>query len=163
MDISATLFVMFLCLLLEGFFSGAEIAVISADQIKLRHSAAKGSRGAKLALKMLKKPEWLLSTTLVGTNIMVVANTTLATALFINLFGEKYSWLAIVCLAPLIWIFGEVVPKSIFQHRADEITPRVIFFLQFAVYLFYPILLVFSFLLGDRCCRHQTCMGKALF
>lgn len=145
MDIIPTLIIMLICLLLEGFFSGAEIAVVSADQMKLRHWAGKGSRGAKLALEMLKKPEWILSTTLVGTNIMVVTNTTLATALMIRLFGEQYSWLAIVFLAPLIWIFGEVVPKSIFQHRADTITPRAIFVLRFASYLFYPLLIVFTF------------------
>ncbi|NIQ93213.1 MAG: DUF21 domain-containing protein, partial [Desulfuromonadales bacterium] len=54
------------------------------------------SRGAKLALTMLEKPEWLLSTTLVGTNISVVLNTTVATGLMIHLFGEQYAWLAIV-------------------------------------------------------------------
>ena len=110
MNVVQTLIIMLACLIMEGFFSGAEIAVVSADQIKLRHKAAKGSRGAKLALSMLQKPEWLLSTTLIGTNMMVVANTTLATALMINFFGENYSWLAVVCLAPLVWIFGEIVP-----------------------------------------------------
>ena len=79
---------MFLCLVLEGFFSGSEIGVVSADRIKLRHSAAKGSKGAQLALDMLKKPEWLLSTTLVGTNIAIVINTSLATLLVIQLFGR---------------------------------------------------------------------------
>lgn len=147
MNIAQTLIIMLACLVLEGFFSGAEIAVISADQIKLRHKAAKGSQGAKLALSMLQKPEWLLSTTLVGTNIMVVANTTLATALMIDFYGEAYRWLAVVCLAPLIWIFGEVIPKSVFQQKADVMTPRVIFLLRAASYLFFPILLVSSLVL----------------
>jgi Mg2+/Co2+ transporter CorB len=87
LDNLPTLILMFICLMMEGFFSGSEIAVISADKIKLRHIAAKGSRGAKLALKMLKTPEWLPATALVGTNVMVVTNTTLATALTINLLG----------------------------------------------------------------------------
>ncbi|MCB1852072.1 MAG: HlyC/CorC family transporter, partial [Gammaproteobacteria bacterium] len=146
MDIVLTILIMVLCLLLEGFFSGSEIGVISADQIKLRHKAAKGSKGAKLALKMLEKPEWLLSTTLVGTNIAVVTNTTMATALMIHLFGEYGSWLAVVLVAPLIWIFGEIVPKSVFQQRADSVTPIIIFVLRFFSLLFYPILFVFSFL-----------------
>ena len=107
----------------EAFFSGSEIGVVSADRMKLRHEASKGSRGARLALQMLQKPEWLLSTTLVGTNISVVANTTLATALMIEVFGEQYSWLAILIIAPLIWIFGEIVSKSIFQQKADSLTP----------------------------------------
>jgi len=146
MDILITIGVMAFCLICEGFFSGSEIGVVSADRMKLRHEAAKGSEGAKLALAMLKKPEWLLSTTLVGTNIAVVTNTTMATALMIQLFGEGASWLAIVLVAPLIWVFGEIVPKSIFQQRADELTPRVIFILKFCSYLFYPILVIFSFL-----------------
>ena len=146
MDIAMTLLIIALCLLAEGFFSGSEIGIVSADQIKLRHLAAKGSKGAKLALKMLEKPEWLLSTTLVGTNISVVTNTTMVTALMLHLFGENGSWLAVVMAAPLIWIFGEIVPKSVFQQRADTLTPIVIFALKFCSYLFYPILFVFSLL-----------------
>jgi CBS domain containing-hemolysin-like protein len=49
-------------------------------------------------------------------------------------------------VAPLIWVFGEIVPKSVFQQRADEIAPRAIFLLRFFSYLFSPILVVFSFL-----------------
>ena len=146
MEIFITLLIILICLILEGFFSGSEMAIVSADQIKLRHQAAKGSKGAKLALKMLEKPEWLLSTTLVGTNISVVTNTTIATALMIQLFGDNGSWLAIIFIAPLIWIFGEIVPKSIFQQRADDITPYAIFILRFFSIVFYPILLIFSFL-----------------
>jgi putative hemolysin len=156
-DILVTLGIMIACLLAEGFFSGSEIGVVSADRVKLRHAAAQGSRGASLALKMLNKPEWLLSTTLVGTNISVVTNTTMATALMMQLFGEGASWLAVVLVAPLIWVFGEIVPKSIFQQRADSLTPRVIFPLRLFSYLFFPILIVFSRLtlllaklLGDK-------------
>ena len=144
MDILLTLILILAFLLMEAFFSGSEIGVVSADQMKLRHEAAKGSRGAKMALQMLKKPEWLLSTTLVGTNIAVVSNTTIVTALMIELFGKQHSWYAIVLVAPLIWIFGEIVPKSIFQQRANTITPRAIFLLRLASYVFYPILIVFT-------------------
>jgi len=144
MDLLLTIILIFIFLVIEGFFSGSEIGVVSADQIKLRHEAAKGSRGAKLALNMLKKPEWLLATTLIGTNIAVVSNTTIVTAFMIQLFGEEHSWFAIVFVAPLIWIFGEIVPKSIFQQRADIITPRLIFVLRLAFYVFFPILVVFT-------------------
>lgn len=146
MDILTTLLIMAACLVLEGFFSGSEIGVVGADTMKLRHQAANGSKGAKLALKMLEKPEWLLSTTLVGTNISVVTNTTMGTALMIHLFGDQGTWLAIVLVAPLIWVFGEIVPKSIFQQRADTITPRIIYILRFFSYLFFPVLIVFSVL-----------------
>ena len=149
--------VMVICLAAEGFFSGSEIGLVSADRNQLRHDAAKGSRGAALALKMLERPEWLLSTTLVGTNIAVVTNTTIVTATMIEVLGPQYSWVAVLLVAPLIWIFGEIVPKSVFQQRSNAVTPYTIFVLKFCSYLFYPVLFVFSLLsrllawaLGDR-------------
>lgn len=145
-DILFTFLIMLLCLIAEAFFSGSEIGVVSADPIKLRHQAAKGSKGAKLALKMLEEPEWLLSTTLVGTNIAIVLNSTVATALMISLFGEWGSWVTVLVVAPLIWVFGEIVPKSVFQQRADVITPYSIFVLRFCSYLFSPILIIFVWL-----------------
>ena len=146
MEVLWTFVFVVICILLEGFLSGSEMGVVSADRIKLRHEAAKGSRGAKLALEMLKKPEWLLSTTLVGTNIAVVTNTTLITAVMVDLFGARGSLLAVCIVAPLGWIFGEIVPKSIFQQRADTITPRIIYLLRIASYIFFPILVVFNVL-----------------
>jgi putative hemolysin len=146
MDPALTIFIMVLCLAAEAFFSGSEIGIVSADRMQLRHKAARGSRGARLALAMLEKPEWLLSTTLIGTNIAVVTNTTVATAMMIQLFGEGLAWLAIILVAPLIWIFGEIVAKSVFQQRADVLTPVVIFALRGASWLFFPILAVLSLL-----------------
>jgi putative hemolysin len=143
-DIWITASLMIVCLIAEGFFSGSELGVVSADRMKLRHDAAKGSRGARMALEMLeKRPEWLLSTTLVGTNIAIVANSTIVTALMISLFGEAGSWLAVILVAPLIWVFGEIVPKSVFQQRADAITPYVIYVLRFFSIVFWPILIFF--------------------
>ncbi len=135
-----------ICLITEAFFSGSEISVVSADTMKLRHDANNGSKGAKLALKMLENPEWLLATTLVGTNIAVVTNTTVTTALMIDLFQTYGKWAAAAIAAPLIWVFGEIVPKSIFQQKADQLTPRVVYGLRFSSFIFYPILLVFTYL-----------------
>ncbi len=144
MEILIAVLVILVCLATEAFFSGSEIAVVSADRIKLRHDAANGSRGAKLALKMLENPEWLLSTTLTGTNVAVVTNTTVATALVVSLLGESYGWVAVIVVAPLIWIFGEIVAKSVFQQRADDITPVAVFALRFFSILFWPILFTFA-------------------
>ena len=66
-------------LIMVAFFSGSETAIISANRARLRLSASKGDRRAKLAMGLLGKSEELLATTLVGTNIAVVTGTTLAT------------------------------------------------------------------------------------
>lgn len=145
-DLTLPILAIVLCLAIEAFFSGSEIAVVSADRLKLRHDAANGSKGAALALKMLERPEWLLSTTLVGTNAAVVTNTTIATGLAIHFLGEGHAWVAVAAMTPLIWIFGEIVAKSVAQQRADAITPRAIYVLRIASFLFWPILAVFALL-----------------
>lgn len=129
-------------LLLEGFFSGSEIGLVSADRVLLKHDAARGSKGARMVLDMLERPERILTITLIGTNLSTVLNTTIVAASLINNFGPRGGLYSILLLTPLIWIFGEIVPKSVFQQHANKIIPRIIFILKFASYLFYPIMVL---------------------
>lgn len=145
MDVWIIPLLIVLCLLVEAFFAGSEIAVVSADRLHLRHLAAKGSHGAQLALEMLQKPEHLLTTTLVGINIAIVTNASLSTVFVIELLGQEMSWVAIFVSAPLIWVFGEIVPKTIFQQKADILAPRIIYVLKAASLLFFPIIFLFSY------------------
>lgn len=131
-------------LLLEGFFSGSEIGMVSADRVVLKHAAARGSRGAKLTLSMLNRPEKLLTVTLIGTNLSTVLNTTMVTATLVEYFGPKGGLYSILILTPLIWIFGEIVPKSIFQQHPNKIVPRIIFILKAASYLFFPVMILMN-------------------
>ena len=131
-------------LLLKGFFSGSEIALVNADKFKLHHKANQGDRGAKLVLKLFNTPDVLLGTTLAGTNIATVALTTIGTMLMIKYFGPSGDLYAILLFTPLFLIFGEVVPKSVYQQKSDEIAPIVVFPLRFFSVLFYPIVFVFS-------------------
>lgn len=138
------LLVMLVLLLLQGFFSGSEIALVNADKLKLHHLANRGHKGAKLVMKMFRRPEVILGTTLVGTNISLVALTTLGTLLMIHLFGEYGDLIAFIVYTPLFLIFGEVVPKSVYQQKADLLAPRIIYPLRFFSLLFYPIVFAFS-------------------
>jgi CBS domain containing-hemolysin-like protein len=131
-------------LLLQGFFSGSEIALVHADRIKLHHMANNGSAGAARVLKMFHRPEFLLGTTLVGTNISVVSFTTLGTLLMMHLFGEYGDVVAFILFTPLLLIMGEVVPKSVYQQKAEVLAPRIVYPLQFFATLFYPVVFVFS-------------------
>ena len=129
-------------LLLEGFFSGSETAIISANQAKLRLSASKGDRRAKLALKLLGKSEQLLATTLVGTNIAVVSGTTFATLLIARYFSPHWdeSLLATLIMTPLILIFAELIPKRVCRARADTITLHIARPLHVFQRLFYVVI-----------------------
>lgn len=144
MDLATALVLMLLFLLLKGFFSGSEIALVSSDKIRLRHKAKQGDRGAALALNMFQTPDVLLSTTLVGTNIATVVLTTVGALLLIDFFGERGELYAFLVLTPMLLVFGEIVPKSVFQQKSGELTPVIIYPLRLASLLFYPIVFVFS-------------------
>ena len=135
---------MVVLLLLQGFFSGSEIALVNADKLRLRYLAGTGRRGARLVLSMLRHPESLLGTTLVGTNISLVAFTTLGTLFLGRLLGGYGDIAAMLLLTPLTLVFGEIVPKSVYQQNADAFAPRIIYPLRLFRVLFYPIVLVFA-------------------
>lgn len=144
MSLAMVMLGMLVLLLLQGFFSGAEIAIVSCDKARLRHKASQGDAGSRLALRLLEKPEVILSTTLVGTNIALVLLTTIATAMAISAAGSRGDLYAALLLTPVTLLLGEVVPKSVYQQRADDLTPRIIYPLYACYLLFFPIVFVFS-------------------
>jgi len=126
-SLSAAMLVGAICVCVESFFSGSEIAMVAADRVKLRKRAQAGDRGAILAMSMLEKPQILLATTLLGTN---TATVTFSVTVALALLSSDYSnsgILAVVLVTPLTLIFGEVVPKTLFQQHADRIVTRIIF------------------------------------
>lgn len=118
-----------LCLLLEAFFAGAEIAIVSMSRAQLKYLVQKGSRRATALMKILDKPEWFLGTTLLGANLAVIALNSYATIYFIERFGEKWGFLAAFFTAPLVLFIGEALPKTLFQRFSDF----------FAIHLVYPL------------------------
>jgi putative hemolysin len=131
-----------ICLVTEAFFSGTEIAMVSADRVLLKRKAAAGEDGAKLALAFLENPERLLSTTLLGTNISIVVATSVITLAFVGKpSGEA---LAVAIMAPAFLIFAEALPKTLFQMNADRLVTRVVYPLRLAALVFSPV----TFVLG---------------
>jgi len=144
MELLVILLVMVLLLLLKGFFSGSEIALVNSDKLKLHHKANQGNRGAGMVLKLFQTPDVVLGTTLVGTNISTVILTTLGTMLMIRHFGEAGDVYAVLLFTPLFLILGEVVPKSVYQQKSDEIAPIIVYPLRVFSALFYPLVFIFS-------------------
>ena len=112
-------------LILEGFFSGSEMALISADRMTLHKAAQAGNKGAKLALKLVSKPEHVLATTLVGTNVCVAFQATLTTLYVYKHLGPRFELYTVLMLSPLILIFGEIIPKTIYQRYAERLAPII--------------------------------------
>ncbi len=133
-------------LIMVAFFSGSETAIISANQARLRLSASKGDRRAKLALRLLAKSEELLATTLVGTNIALVSGTTLATWLIARWVPAHWneSLAATLIMTPVILLFAELLPKCVFRARSDSIAPYIAGPLGVAQILLYVIIAIAS-------------------
>lgn len=144
MDLLLIFLAMLVLLLLKGFFSGSEMALVNADKIKLHAQANQGNSGAKLVLRLFRTPDVLLGTTLVGTNISTIALTTIGTLMMIRYFGEAGDLYAFLLFTPLFLILGEIVPKSVYQQNSDRIAPVVVYPLRACSWLLYPIVFVFS-------------------
>lgn len=144
MDLGLAVLIMVVFLVLKGFFSGSEIAVVNSDKLKLRHRAKQGDKGARLVVKLFRTPDVILGTTLVGTNLATVIISTLGALICIDYFGSSGDLISVLILTPILLIFGEVVPKSVFQQKADTIVGSIIYGLRFFSYLFYPVIFVFS-------------------
>ncbi len=133
----------FICL--EGLFSGGELALVSSDVNKIRQKASSGSRSAVMTLKLLGKPEWFLSTTLSGTGLCVVTSTTIATALFISIFGAaKGPLVTVIIMIPTLLIMGEIIPKTLFQQHAEFVALKLSWFIWISSWLLFPVVFVIS-------------------
>lgn len=123
--------IVLICLVAEGFFAGSELALVACDKVRLRQRAAAGSRGARMAEHLLANPALLFSTTLLGTNLSTITASIVTTLYLIQQYGPAYSSFALL-LAPIILIFAEILPKSIYQHYAnvlvDRSAPGLLFF-----------------------------------
>ena len=149
MDLSTVIIIGVILLLAEALFSGAEIAIVSADRARLRAKAEEGNRGASLALELLEKPEWLMGTILTCHNASFVTNVSLATIAAINFVGPAYGEaLSIALVIPLLVVFGEVVPKGYCQARADVLAPLLARVVWGARLIVYPLVWLISMLIG---------------
>ena len=141
MTLTLALTLLGLFIVTEGFFSGSELAMVSADRLRLQARAEDGDRGSALVLKVLSKPSHLLGTCLIGTNISAVSSSTVVTAAMVHAWGDDVGGLlAVATLVPMVLLFGELIPKSIFETYANTLAPRVVFPLYVFSVLFFPAL-----------------------
>lgn len=143
MSLLVLILVILVCLVVEGFFSGSELVLVISDKLRLKNKADRGDMEAQLTQNLINNPPRLFSTTLIGTNFCVVTASTVLTYFIISNFGSEYSAFALL-LSPVILIFGEVVPKSIYQHHANKIVTRVGALLWWTSYVMYPFVKLLS-------------------
>lgn len=145
MEIIFYLLILFF-VLLAAYFSGTETAVISLNRIKLK-SGEPDKKTLRL-LDLVEDKNRTLSVLLVGTNISVVAATSIASMLFIRACGGLGEYYATVVMTAVILVFGEILPKAVFRKIANKVLVNTSFLLAFFTRLFNPLIRSLLFLIG---------------
>jgi len=129
---------------LSAFFSGAETAFTSVNRIKLKTEADDGNKKSISVLNTIEKYDRLLSTILIGNNIVNIASASIATVLFTQKFGDNGSWMSTIFMTITVLIFGEVLPKGVAKNHADTIAKAINPILKVLIYIFLPVSWVFE-------------------
>ena len=130
------------CIVLSAFFSAAEMALSSANRIRLENLAEDGKRSAALAVKTLDRFDDALSAILLGNNFVNIALSAIASVIAIVAFSERYAWLATVIVTVAVILFGETVPKIVAKKNANRLSLVVAPAVRFLSVLLKPLTLL---------------------
>ena len=149
MDAEPSLLFLFLSLvsllILSAFFSGSETGMMAANKIKLKNLSKKPDRGAKRALKLLKKPDLLLATILVGNNFANILASSIVTIIMLNYFGGNVL-LGAVLLTGCILIFSEITPKTMAAVKPESFARRSSLLLKALLYILRPLIAITNYI-----------------
>ena len=119
--------------------------MMAANKIKLKNLSKKRDRGAKRALKLLKKPDLLLATILVGNNFANILASSIVTIIMLNYFGGNVL-LGAVLLTTFILIFSEITPKTMAAVKPESFAKRSSLLLKILLYLLRPLIAVTNYI-----------------
>lgn len=129
---------------LSAFFSSTETALFSLNKVRILHMAEEGNKKAQQIMKMLEEPNRLISTILIGNNIVNIGASAIATSLAISLWGNRGVGIATGIMTFLVLIFGEITPKSYAAQNAEKWSLRIIEITRILSIIFLPIIKVFD-------------------
>ncbi len=132
--------ILLILLILSGFFSGSETALMSVNKLEIRHLKQEGNKKAAVVDKLLSSPDKLLVTILVGNNLVNIAASSIATALATDMFGNKGVGLAIGTVTLFVLIFGEITPKSFANKEAERFSMGVAPYIELFSFILAPII-----------------------
>ena len=149
MDAEPSLLFLFLSLIglliLSAFFSGSETGMMAANKIKLKNLSKKPDRGAKRALKLLKKPDLLLATILVGNNFANILASSIVTIIMLNYFGGNVL-LGAILLTGCILIFSEITPKTMAAVKPESFARRSSLLLKTLLFILRPLIAITNYI-----------------
>lgn len=128
---------------LSAFFSATETAFSSLNRIRIKNMADNGNKKAALALKLEGDYDKLLSTILIGNNIVNIASASISTVVFVGFLGDIGVPVSTVAMTVVVLIFGEISPKSLAKQNAEAFAMFSAPVLRVAMVLFTPLNCVF--------------------
>jgi putative hemolysin len=149
----------FICVLASAFFSIAEIAFISLQRYKLEHLIETNVPGASLVAALVKHPEKLLSTILLGSNFFNTAAAALGTAVAVEMFGQSGVLAATIGVTVILLVFADTIPKTTSAHHAETLAISLAKTVRIISIIFTPAVVVLSWLasfVGRRLGAHTV-------
>lgn len=144
MSITQYIFVIAVLVLMSGYFSATETAFSSLNKTRLKTLAEKGNKRATLTLKLSEEYDKLISTILVGNNIVNIAVASIATVMFVNLYGEIGATISTAVITVVVLIFGEVTPKSIAKDIPEKFAMFSAPIIRVLIWILTPINFLFT-------------------
>lgn len=134
------------CLALSAFFSASEMALSSANRIRLSNLADGGNHPARAALRLIDRFDDALSAILMGNNFVNIALSSLGAVIAIATLGEQYTWLATAIVTVAVVILGETIPKILAKKNANRLLPAIAPLLRFLSIILKPLIALTVFL-----------------
>lgn len=136
---AVTLIAILILVALSAFFSAAETSFTSVNRIRLKSRADEGSKPAARALSILSRYDKVLTTILIGNNIVNILTSSLATAMCIELFKENGSLISTAAVTVVVLIFGEILPKTIAKANAEAFSCAISIPIRFLMTVITPL------------------------
>lgn len=142
---SISLIIIIVCIVMSAYFSATETAFSSLNKIRIKNMAEKGNKKAVLVMKLSESYDSLLSTILIGNNIVNILSASLATVLFVKILGDEAGTsVSTAVTTVIVLIFGEVSPKSIAKESPEKFAMFSAPLLRVLVFLLTPFNFLFK-------------------
>ena len=145
MSETLSIIIIVICLILSAYFSASETAFSTFNKIKIKNLADKGNRKAKLVLNISDNFDTMLSTILIGNNIVNILSASLATILFIGWINDTSGpTVSTLVMTLIVLIFGEITPKTLAKKRPEAFAKFAAPFLKFLMIIFFVFTFIFK-------------------
>ena len=144
MNYFGSIFAMVVCVAMSAYFSATETAFSSLNKTRLKVLADDGNKRAALALRLAENYDRLISTILIGNNIVNISVASIGTLLFVELYGDAGATISTVVVTVVVLIFGEITPKSIAKDMPERFAMFSAPFIRLWIWVLTPLNFLFS-------------------